>query len=76
MSIIDLVAKIEKLSPEKQVEVEDFIDFLVSKRSSTSDQENAPHGEKNPLFGSSPGMFVMHDDFDAPLDDFKDYMYP
>jgi len=76
MSLVDLVAKLEKLSPEKQVEVENFIDFLVSKLSCQLDKKSAPGKEKKPLFGSSSGMFVMHDDFDAPLDDFKDYMYP
>lgn len=31
MSILDLVAKIEKLPPEKQAEVEDFVEFLLKK---------------------------------------------
>ena len=29
---------------------------------------------KKRQFGSSPGMFKMAADFDAPLEDFKDYM--
>lgn len=31
MSILDLVAKIEKLPPEKLAEVEDFVGFLLKK---------------------------------------------
>ena len=31
MSILDLVAKIEKLPPDKQKVVEDFVDFLLLK---------------------------------------------
>ncbi len=34
-------------------------------------------GEKprpRPKFGSAKGEFVMADDFDAPLEDFKEYM--
>ncbi|WP_202913786.1 DUF2281 domain-containing protein, partial [Pararcticibacter amylolyticus] len=27
-----------------------------------------------PQFGSARGMFIMHDDFDDPIEDFKDYM--
>jgi len=32
--------------------------------------------EKNkvPVFGCAKGQFIMSDDFDAPLEDFKDYM--
>ncbi|MDR3246902.1 MAG: DUF2281 domain-containing protein [Prevotellaceae bacterium] len=29
---------------------------------------------KMPIFGCAKGQFVMSDDFDAPLDDFKEYM--
>jgi hypothetical protein len=32
--------------------------------------EKKPH----PVFGCAKGQFVMAEDFDAPLDDFKDYM--
>jgi hypothetical protein len=30
--------------------------------------------EKTPVFGCAKGQFHMADDFDAPLEDFKDYM--
>jgi hypothetical protein len=71
MSILDLVAKIEKLPPEKQAEVEDFVEFLMSKVSVKDSQD-----KRKPVFGSGKGMFIMHDDFDEPLEDFKEYMYP
>lgn len=29
---------------------------------------------RRPSFGSAKGLIVMSDDFDEPLDDFKDYM--
>ncbi len=32
--------------------------------------------EPRPRFGSAEGQVWMSDDFDAPLDDFKDYMPP
>ena len=30
--------------------------------------------KKVPVFGCAKGQFKMADDFDAPLEDFKDYM--
>lgn len=33
----------------------------------------APEGRK-PQFGSARGLIEIRDDFDAPLDEFKDYM--
>jgi hypothetical protein len=67
MSIIDLVAKIEKLPLEKLAEVEILVDSLMSK---------LPLEEKRPVFGSFKGKIIMSDDFEEPLDDFKEYMYP
>ena len=30
--------------------------------------------KRRPLFGSAKGLITMSDDFDEPLEDFKDYM--
>lgn len=35
-----------------------------------------PPEEPRPRFGSAKGQVWMSDDFDAPLDDFEDYMPP
>ncbi len=37
-------------------------------------KEKKQQDKPKPKFGSAKGMFVMHDDFDEPLEDFKDYM--
>lgn len=66
MSLLDLVAKIEKLPLEKQVEVADFVDFLVSK--------NQHIQAKKRVYGSGKGMVEMMPNFDEPLTDFKEYM--
>ncbi len=66
MSILDLVAKIEKLPPEKQAEVEDFVGFLLKKE--------PPITRKKPKFGSGKGMVIMKPNFDDPIEDFKEYM--
>lgn len=46
-----------------------YLDFLLSKQFS----ENPPQ-KRVPKFGSGKGMFKMSDDFDSPLEDFKEYM--
>lgn len=33
-----------------------------------------PTEKPRPRFGSAKGLIVMADDFDAPLEDFKEYM--
>lgn len=33
-----------------------------------------PTRKKKPVFGSAKGLLEISDDFDAPLDDFKEYM--
>lgn len=37
-------------------------------------QTQQPKIRKQRIFGSSKGLIKMADDFDAPLDDFRDYM--
>jgi len=65
-----LYSKLKQLPENLKLEVIDFIDFLLSKN-----KQPANSVEKNrPKFGSAKGMFVMKDDFDEPLEDFKEYM--
>jgi len=59
---------ISKLPSDKQKEVEDFISSLVADAQSAD--LNAQSG-----YGSMKGLIkYMSDDFDAPLEDFKEYM--
>lgn len=62
-----LYEKIEKLPPEKQAELDKIVDELLA---SIPKKEV----ENKSGFGALKGMFVMSDDFDEPLEDFKDYM--
>ena len=59
--------KLATLPDNLKSEVEDFIDFLLSKK-----QAEITGGK--PVFGSAKGMFVIKPDFDEPLEDFKEYM--
>lgn len=71
MSIATLEKKFAQLPEEKQKEVEHLIEELLQKVKQAAE---AKAGKPKPMFGSLKGMFVMADDFDEPLEDFKDYM--
>ena len=67
MSNLSLFTKLETLPSNLKQEVADFIDFLTEK--------SAQKKKKiTPKFGSAKGKIKMSADFDAPLDDFKEYM--
>lgn len=69
MSPLHITNKIQQIHSEKgQQELEFFLDYLLTRQSS----EATP--KKIPKFGCAKGTFKMADDFDAPLDDFRDYM--
>ena len=63
-----LFKKLNNLPEHLKAEVLDFVEFLLAKQ-----QKNQPQAAK-PKFGSAKGQFKMSDDFDAPLDDFKEYV--
>ncbi len=62
-----MYSRFETLPDYMKQEVADFIDFLLE-RSATEKKKIVPQ------FGSAKGKIKMSDDFDAPLEDFKDYM--
>ncbi len=63
-----ILQKYHYLPLELRKEVVDFIDFLTQKYQ----QKQMPQRKSN--FGSAKGLITMSDDFNEPLDDFKDYM--
>ena len=67
MTALSVHMKLDSLPDNLQQQVSDFIDFLVEKRLSKTEQVI-------PIFGSAKGMIRMSDDFDEPLEQFKDYM--
>lgn len=66
MTELQLYTKIYQLPEEMKKEVSDFIDFLLSRKKKTK--------PKKPIFGCASGQIKMTDDFDAPLEDFNNYM--
>lgn len=67
MEQIQLYAKLIRLPADLKSEVNDFIDFLLTKR-------KAQLKKKSPKFGCAKGQIYTSPDFDEPLEDFKDYM--
>ncbi len=63
--------KYSKLPKEIQTQVLDYIDFLLTKYDEKFNQEPEETNKSN--FGSAKGQIVMSEDFDLPLDDFKEY---
>jgi len=68
MTSLTLYAKLETLPPDLKSEANDFIDFLMEKA------KKKDHKAGVAKFGSLKGKIKLSEDFDAPLEDFKEYM--
>lgn len=66
MNDLELYAKLVELPDELKKEASDFVEFLKTK---VSDKD----GAKKRKAGLAKGLIEMADDFDEPLDDFKEY---
>lgn len=67
MERVQLYSKIGNLPTELILEVNDFVDFLLTKRKKGI-------RKKQPKYGCAKGQIFVSSDFDEPLTDFKDYM--
>jgi len=67
MTDVQLYTEISSLPSELKQEVSDFVAFLKQK---SKTKKNI----KKRIFGYAKNSFIMSDDFDEPLDDFKEYM--
>ncbi|MBD0278525.1 MAG: DUF2281 domain-containing protein [Flavisolibacter sp.] len=64
---LQLIEKIKQLPPHYQQEVEDFVDFILERKITSSEKKERTSGQLK-------GKVWMSPDFDAPLEDFNDYM--
>jgi len=62
-----LYTKVNSLPENLKMEVFDFVNFLLEKNK----KKEKKHSLK---FGCLKGTFKMSEDFDEPLEDFKEYM--
>ncbi len=67
-----LIATLNKLSPDLQSEILHYAEYLASRQTDKQQPELPP--KKYRQAGAMKGMFTMSDDFDEPLEDLKDYM--
>ena len=67
MTDLQVFTEFSSLPTNLKKEVQDFIEFLKTKQ-----QNQKPVKQRQ--FGAAKGFFVMHTDFDEPIEDFKDYM--
>ena len=73
MSTTELIELIKKLPSDKQKEVEDLVSSLLAQ--TNKEPQKQPSIEIKPGFGGGKGIFgYMAEDFDEPLDEFKEYM--
>ncbi|NOX47720.1 MAG: DUF2281 domain-containing protein [Chlorobi bacterium] len=67
MEQVQLFTKISYLPAELKTQINDFVDFLLSKR-------KKEEKKKQPKYGCAKGQIYMSPDFDEPIEDFKEYM--
>jgi antitoxin (DNA-binding transcriptional repressor) of toxin-antitoxin stability system len=48
--------------------------FIVHEKNQKVQLVSLPSNKPSPCFGNACGLIQMEDDFDAPLDDFSEYM--
>ena len=68
MKDLDIYIKLSPLPDDMKREVVNFVDFLKSKSVAKAKVE------KQRKAGLAKGLIQMKEDFDEPLDDFKEYM--
>ena len=77
MSFEMVADKIERIAPEYQSELIQFIDFLLFRQNEdSSSPSDSPATERKPRrhAGGLSGTFHMAEDFDDPLEEFAEYM--
>jgi Protein of unknown function (DUF2281) len=67
-----LIATLEKLPPDLQTEILHYAEYLATKYTPSGQPETPP--QKYRQAGSLQGKITLAADFDAPLEDLKDYM--
>ena len=73
MSTHDQYIQLSSLPEDVRRQVLEFIDSLM-KRRDREPVEPRKQEQKKPISGLLKGRVRIADDFDAPLDDFKEYM--
>jgi hypothetical protein len=70
---INVLEKVKQLPPDKQKEVEDFIDYLLHKYVGDNNEEDIAEKRRKNM-GWAKGEIWMAEDFNDTPEDFKDYL--
>jgi len=71
----DFIRSYKQLPDHLKQEISDFVEFVISKYRNSLHEKNTSQKPDKRKFGVFPkGTFEMTEDFNAPLDVFKDYM--
>ena len=68
MNLLTLSEKIDRLPPDKQQQVEDFVNFFESQYGS---EEKGLAKRRRANRGMAKGILTIADDFDEPMEDFN-----
>jgi len=71
---IDVLEKVKMLPPDKQVEVKDFVEYLLGKYSHKQQIEVSITEQRRSNLGRLKGQIWMAEDFNDTPEDFKDYL--
>jgi hypothetical protein len=71
MAAQDQYIQLSSLPEDVRKQVLDFIELLMKRR---EEKPQEPQHKKRRVAGLMKGQIHIADDFDAPLDDFKEYM--
>jgi hypothetical protein len=69
-----VLLQLKNLPDNLKREVVDFIGYLFSKYNLATKKRALPASNSKPAFGCGAVKMKIAPDFDAPLDDFKEYM--
>lgn len=71
---IDVLEKVKLLPHDKQVEVKDFVEYLLEKYRPNKVSELSIADKRRSNFGRLKGQIWMADDFNETPVEFKDYL--
>ncbi len=70
----NILEKVNQLSPEKQREVEDFVDYLIQKYNAPEEEAISISEKRKRNMGWAKDKIWIAEDFNNTPEDFKEYI--
>ena len=64
----------KNFTPEKPIEVEGAYEVVITFLEPAKEEDAPKKSPRSEIFGALKGQIWMSDDFDEPLEEFKEYM--